>query len=154
MEEPFQTTPYGLTLIEGQEPIPTYVHTLRIYPRENISKLEFVSLVRDIDNRLKGDGAPIFFPEKQGVQFDIARLTTDTRGFKWKKLLFMYVPSFHLMAAPREGYTVEFSLRDCIYLAPQNYNTIYYHDDIPLSFFLKIADAMDKHKIFLDTSML
>ena len=155
MEEPFQTTPCGITLIEGQEPLTTFTFTLKMYPRKDIDWREFQRLVKDIDRNINGDGRPWYFKEPQHtVQFDIARLTTDTRGFKWKKILFMYVPSFHLMSAPSEGYTVEFSLQDCIYLGPRDYNTIWYHDDIPLSFFLKIADAMDKHKIFLDTSML
>ena len=154
MEEPFQTTPHGITLIEGQEPLTTFTFTLKMYPREDIDYCEFKRLTQDIDRNIKGDGYPWYYEAQHAVQFDLARLTTDTRGFKWKKLLFMFVPSYHLMAAPREGYTVEFSLQDCIYLAPQHYNTIFYYDDIPLSFFLKIADAMDKHKIFLDTSML
>ena len=155
MEEPFQTTPCGITLIEGQEPLTTFTFTLKMYPREDIDYLEFQGLVKDIDRNINGDGRPWYYEEPQHtVQFDIARLTTDTRGFKWKKLLFMFVPSFHFMAAPREGYTVEFRLQDCIYMGPQNYHTIWCYDDIPLSFFLKIADAMDKHKIFLDTSML
>ena len=80
-----EVTDNGVILVDGSKPIPTYVHTLRIYPRENISKLEFVSLVRDIDSRLKGDGAPIFLPENQAVQIDNVKSFVDDRGVRWRK---------------------------------------------------------------------
>ena len=135
-------------------PVPAFVKTFKIYPKRSLTRLEFRVLCYDINNFLRCNSDPSFFPNKDAVEF--TRVTPrDQYGAYWQKSYFLWFPreqGYSLPAAPYQGIDIQLSLTEYNW-REGNWWNVNYWADVPVEVLLKIANAMDRHDIFVDTSM-
>ena len=151
-----------LRLIHNPSAIP-YKRTLTMHPRKDLSIPDYWKMLSDIQKKFhhSPNGGPMDIRGGTGFAFDIPPKAPD----KWIDRVFIWLPPWHsgfvvLKAAPGNGYQIKIAVVSYtveeLYASRGLYGfTAYrerYKQDLPLEFFIKIADVMEKYKIFLDTS--
>ena len=136
-------------------PVPAFVKTITIYPRRSIDKLEFRVLLFDINKALKCTSDPKTYPNKTAVEFTRRISPPNEYGVSEERAFFLWFPvelGFQLPSASSLGYDIKLSISDYTW---KNYRwwTVIYHSNVPVEVLIKIANAMDQHDIFVDTSM-
>ena len=130
---------------------------LDIFPRKDLSYSDFSHMITDIAAALKGVSFHASWSEP--VVFLFGPVVDG-----WKNMIHIWINNwlewdpatdkFKLPAHPRDGIGI------C--LSQYKYEPMYYQDyeyheikkvDIPVETLTKIASAMDKYSVFLDTSM-
>ena len=133
-------------------------HTLTMFPRESLDFPEYWNLIGDIRRKFTDNvnATCMKIAGGGGYLFDIP--PTEPDG--WTDRVFLFLPPYDspsrpLRASPAKGYQIEIAvvsyrvgLWNGFTVAEERYK-----QDLPLEFFIKIADAMDKYKIELDTSL-
>ena len=132
--------------------------------RKDLSIPEYWKMLDDIRGKFnrRPNGGPMGTRGETGFYFDIPPNPPD----KWIDRVFIWLPPWHsgfvaIKAAPENGYQIKIAVVS--YKVDELYGSygLYgfselrerYKPDIPSEFFTKIADAMDKYKIELDTSL-
>ena len=151
-----------LRLIHNPNAIP-YKRTLTMHPRQDLSIPDYWHMLDDIRKKFNPsrNGGPLDNPGGTGFAFDIPPKAPDN----WVDRVYFWLPRWHsayvaLKASPVKGYPIKIAVVS--YTVEEIYASygLYgftefrerYKPDIPLEFFIKIADVMENYKIFLDTS--
>ena len=146
-----------LRLIHNPSAIP-YKRTLTMHPRKDLSIPDYWHMLDDIRSQFNRspNGGPMDIRGEYGFYFDIPPNPPD----KWIDRVFIWLPTWHsgfvaFKASPVKGYPIKIAVVS--YTVERLGNYFYdlrerYKHDLPLEFFIKIADVMENYKIFLDTS--